>query len=283
MTFLRSFLLLAILALPVTVVAQPKTNRNIAGGMPTKIQPFANPTVEDFVIKREQYVLSFNGKKNIPNWVSWNLTKADIGNASRGSFEPDPLLPRSFPHVTHRTYTESGLDRGHMCPSKDRSNTDADNDATFFMTNIIPQAPKNNQGAWERLESYCRDQLKKGHELHIVCGPYGVGGESKNGFMKSIDKGKIHVTVPAKTWKVILVLAQGRTTPDLRTRPIAVIVPNDQSVGEDWSKYRVSIREVEKLTGYRFFPRLNKEVATAIMDRVDDERVVVTPRPNPER
>lgn len=283
MTFPRLLSLLALLALPIVVSAQPPANRNIAGGMPTKIKPFADPTTEDYVIKREQYVLSYNGKKNIPNWVSWNLTKSDIGNASRGSFEPDPLLPRSFPNVTHGTYIDSGFDRGHMCPSKDRSNTDADNDATFFMTNIIPQAPKNNQGAWERLESYCRDQVKKGHELHIVCGPYGVGGEGKNGFMKSIDKGKIHVTVPAKTWKVILVLAQGRTTPDLRTRPIAVIIPNDQTVTEDWSKYRVSIRDVEKLTGYRFYPRLNKEVAAAIMGRVDDERIIVTPRPNFDR
>lgn len=282
MAIFRSVVLLALLAFPLAVSAQEK-NRNIAGGMPVKVTPFADPKVENFIITREEYVLSYNGRKNIPNWVSWNLTKSDIGNVSRGAFNPDPLLPRAFALITVGTYTASGFDRGHMCPSKDRSNTEEANDATFFMTNVIPQSPKANQGAWERLESYCRDLAKQGYELHIVCGPHGVGGEGKNGVMKSIDKGKIHVTVPASTWKVILVLAKGRTTPDLKTRPIAVIIPNDQNVGEDWSKYRVSIREVEKLTGFRFYPRLNKDVAAAVMNVVDDERIPFSPRPSSKR
>ncbi len=275
---LRSILLFALLAIPVAVFAQPETNRNIPGGMPTKKSPYANPAIEDYIIKRDEYVLSYNGKKNIPNWVSWNLNKSDIGNTARGTFEPDMTLPRTFALVTHGTYIASGFDRGHMCPSKDRSNTAAANDKTFLMTNIIPQSPKNNQGAWERLESYCRELAMKGHQLHIVCGPWGVGGEGKNGFMRSIDKGKIHVTVPAKTWKVILVLAKGKIAPDLKTRPIAVIIPNDQSVGDDWTRYRVSIRDVENLTGYHFYPRLNKAVAAAIVNVVDKERVIVTPR-----
>ena len=59
---------------------------------------------------------------------------------------------------------------------------------------------------------------------------------------------------------------------------IAVVMPNDQTVDFDWSKYRVSVRRVEKLTGYNFFPAVPAEVAAALKGRVDEVEVRV-PRP----
>src|SRR5262249_7754101 len=141
-----------------------------------------------------------------PNWVSWNLRKSDIGRSTRGPFEPDPLLPHGFSRVTTSVYTATGFDRGHMCPALDRSRNQEDMDATFFMTNVVPQSPASNQKGWERLEAYCRNLTRDGHELHIVCGPHGQGGEGKNGQADEIGKGRLKVVVPAKLWKVILVL-----------------------------------------------------------------------------
>ena len=46
----------------------------------------------------------------------------------------------------------------------------------------------------------------------------------------------------------------------------------------DWSQYRVPVRRVEKLTGYKFFPAVPEEVATALKGRVDEVEVRV-PRP----
>ena len=69
------------------------------------------------------------------------------------------------------------FDRGHLVPAKDRSTSDEDNDAVFFMTNIVPQSPKCNQGAWERFERYCRALADNGKELYIATGPHGIGGE----------------------------------------------------------------------------------------------------------
>ena len=71
----------------------------------------------------------------------------------RGAFEPDPLLPKGFAKLTTSVYNGSGFDRGHMCPAQDRSNKQADMDATFFMTNVMPQSPNSNQRALERLET----------------------------------------------------------------------------------------------------------------------------------
>jgi len=47
---------------------------------------------------------------------------------------------------------------------------------------------------------------KQGHVLYIACGPHGVGGTGKDGHKEEIGKGRVEVTVPAKLWKVILVL-----------------------------------------------------------------------------
>jgi DNA/RNA endonuclease G (NUC1) len=55
-------------------------------------------------------------------------------------------------------------------------------------------------------------------------------------------------------------------------------VPNDQTVDYDWSKYRVPAKQIEKLTGYKLFPSLPEEVATAIKESADDVKVRV-PRP----
>ena len=56
------------------------------------------------------------------------------------------------------------------------------------------------------------------------------------------------------------------------------VIATDQTMDFDWSKYRVSVRRVEKLTGYRFFPAVPAEVAAALKGRVDEVEVRV-PRP----
>ena len=273
-------LLFALLALAPLWSAE-ELNRNIRFGMPSPAK--ADPEQrEDYLIARPQYVLSYNAETRRPNWVSWCLRRSDIGKADRGPFEQDPLLPRGFSRVTSHVYDGSGFDRGHMCPAKDRSATQKDCDATFYMTNVVPQSPACNQKGWERLESYCRVLALRGHELYIVCGPNGVGGTGKDGYREEIGKGRLRVTVPAKLWKVILVLPRDNAEPRKNTRIISVIMPNDQTVDFDWPKYRVSARAVERLTGYTFFRNVPEEVASALRDSVDDMEVRV-PHPREDR
>src|SRR5258708_3215089 len=66
-----------LVALP---IGAQETNRNIRFGAPKHAaRQFKEPKLEDHVITRDQYVLSYNGKLNTPNWVSWQLVKSDIG------------------------------------------------------------------------------------------------------------------------------------------------------------------------------------------------------------
>ena len=165
-------------------------------------------------------------------------------------------------------YAGGGFDRGHLCPHKDRSNTPENNKPVFFMTNIMPQSPQSNQGAWERFEDFCRRLTRDGSELYIACGPDGQGGKGREGEKQTIGT-SVKVHVPAASWKVVMVLPNKGATPSTSTRTLAVWVPNDDSVPEHWQGYAVSVATVEQRTGYKFFPAVPDDVANIIKTKVD--------------
>src|SRR5947209_7263100 len=79
-------------------VKGPPANPHVRFGMPAPAK--ADPkSREAYLIERPQYVLSYNARTLTPKWVCWRPRKEDIGQASRAPFQPDPDLPRSFPHV----------------------------------------------------------------------------------------------------------------------------------------------------------------------------------------
>jgi hypothetical protein len=133
------------------------------------------------------------------------------------------------------------------------------------MSNMVAQAPDNNQGPWANLENFLRTLLPA-NELYIVAGPAGVGGTGSNGFANTIANG--HVTVPSSTWKVVLVIPKGdndisRVTAASRT--IAVIMPNVQGIrNDDWQNYLTTVDAVEALTGYDFFANVPDAIENAI-------------------
>jgi endonuclease G len=223
---------------------------------------------------KPQYALSYNRSKGTPNWVSWQLNFQWLGEAERqNNFRPDPHLPAGWYRVTPRDYTNSGFDRGHLTSSEDRGVTVEANSATFLMTNIIPQAPDNNQGPWVALEEYCRDLVRQGKELYIIAGGRGQGGVGKQGEMTTLVAGK--VVVPASTWKVIVVLdktgtgLKGITT---NTRIIAVDMPNQQGIKRNsWQFFRTSVDQIEAKTQYDFLSNVPQLLETVIEARVDSQ------------
>jgi endonuclease G, mitochondrial len=229
----------------------------------------SNP--DNYLLEKPQYVLSYNRTQGKSNWVSWYLSSASIGSTPRqNDFRPDPSLPSGWYQVLNTDYTGSGFDRGHMTPSGDRTASIPDNSATFLMTNMIPQAPDNNQGPWEGLESYLRGQLNAngGQEIYIISGSYGIGGTgSTGGITNTIAGGK--VTVPSQTYKIAVILPVG--TDDINrvsttTRVIAIIMPNTQGIRtNDWRIYRTSVDAIEAATGYNFLAN----IPTAIQDSLE--------------
>ncbi len=233
----------------------------------------SNP--DNYLMVKPYFALSYNSGKGTPNWVSWRLTAADLGDAPRKpEFDPDYDLPNGFTRITHRDYSGGGFDRGHMCPHGDRTADLTMSYATFVMTNVIPQAANVNQKAWDQCESYCRDLARRGHRLYVCDGPAGQGGVGRNGRRDTIANGR--VVVPSDCWKVALILDDDPgvdpdpATVGPSTRVLAIDVPNDQSsVGEAWAQYRTTPAQIERRTGLHFFDALRPDVADALRQRVD--------------
>jgi endonuclease G, mitochondrial len=227
-----------------------------------------NVSREHYLMVRRQYALSYNDKWRFPNWVGWHLEKRDIGDTDRGQFQPDPDLPSDFTRVVPSDYTRSGYDRGHNCPSKDRSASRQDNDIAFLMTNITPQQHGMNGGPWGGFEEYCRRLTGEGNEVYIYCGHGFTPGKPP----KTIGRAK--VAVPDFGWKVALVLP-ARGGDDLArvsqaTRVIGVRMPNISTISkQDWRDFRVSVADIEQATGLKFFTALPQSTAEALKNKVD--------------
>ena len=226
----------------------------------------------NYLMEKAQFILSYNAQTLCPNWVGWHLSASDLGEADRtNKFAADKDLPDEWYAVTKADYKFNayGFDRGHICPSADRTLSAYDNAVTFVMTNMVPQAPDCNRIVWMHLENYERELAKQGNELYIFAGPYGSGGTGAKGFFENIpvmssDGVEYYINVPAYTWKILLILPEGEddmTRLD-KAQVICVNIPNEQECNKkgNWEFYKCPVNEIESLTGYDFFELIPDEL-----------------------
>jgi endonuclease G len=223
----------------------------------------------NYLMIKPEYALSYNRALGRPNWVSWHLSDEWVGTLERfDTFRPDPRVPPDWYRVQAFDFANSGFDRGHMVPNADRDKETSVpiNQATFLMSNMLAQAPDNNQGPWAALENHLRTFLSS-DEVYIVAGGTGAGGTGSNGGL-TMTLANGHVAVPAFTWKVALVIPKGFSDisrVSCSSRTIAVIMPNTQGIRNDpWENYLTTVDAVESLTGYNLFSELPQAIQTCV-------------------
>ncbi len=234
----------------------------------------ANAT--NYLLIHPQFATGYNAQRGIPAWTSWHVGRRDLTRAAprQDDFRPDPALPRQFYQVTPRSYAGAGFDKGHNCPSGDRTASLDDNSATFLMSNMVPQASQNNQQTWAYLEEYTRSQVTKGQEAYVIMGSYGRGGTGKNGPASTIDQGR--VSVPARIWKVVVFLPEGNN--DLQriaagqARVVAIDTPNNNSISPDWTQYLTSVDKIEAASGLDILSALPAATQAQLQKVVDSGR-----------
>ncbi len=201
------------------------------------------------VVRHTGYVVSFNSKGKVPNWVGWELTKVETtGDSKRTNrFIADPKIKSQ--QATSADYSRSGYDRGHMAPAGDMSWSTTAMKESFYFTNMCPQAPNLNRGIWKSLEDQTREWAKRDSAIYVICGPVIKGGE------KTIGPNK--VIVPTQFYKVIL-SPYGK-----KPKAIGFLFDNDGSL-EQLSRFAVSVDSVEKLTGIDFFHGLPDSVENVV-------------------
>lgn len=253
-------------------IISPSTNTKVqlSMGNPTNATE-SESNKNNYLVEKPQYAMSYNEALHHANWVSWELSTKWLGSVDRSDdFRPDDQLPSTFYKVLSSDYTSSGFDRGHLCPSADRTSNQTDNSATFLMSNIIPQSPTLNREAWANLESYCRKLANQGYLLYIVAGVYGTGGNGSKGDANTI---KNDVNIPERVYKIIL--ATDKTNIDNVDKKAIIIAadfPNSDEVvaNRDWVRFLTPPADIEKSAKISLFSSLSSSLQSEFRTRFFD-------------
>lgn len=276
-TILVIFEISHLFAIPTTLDYGYEENNPLYFGNPSDATDDKITKECNFLLEKKGYTVSYNNNTLCPNWVAWHLSKDDLGEATRSDkFVPDKTLPQNWYAVKKNDYQfpAYGFDRGHVCPSADRTSSNEVNQETFLMTNMIPQSPDCNRIVWKDLEIYERELVLQGNELYIFAGGYGSGGIGNRGYFEKIiinpkndndENKKYTLNVPEFCWKIILVLPEGDddlNRIDENTKIICVCMPNQMGIQKtgSWEQFECSVNYIEEITHFDFFELLDDEL-----------------------
>ncbi|MDR3194619.1 MAG: DNA/RNA non-specific endonuclease [Tannerella sp.] len=206
------------------------------------------------IISHTGYTVSYNEDWRLPNWVAYELTRAEaLGKEKRsGRFTPDPAVEGTS--AANRDYLRSGYDKGHLAPAADMKWSVTAMQESFYFTNICPQHPRLNRRGWKDLEEMIRERAIADSVVVIVCGPL----VEKNA--KTI--GDNRVTVPQGFFKVLLL--------PCHTPPQAIgFVFGNEAAPEPLQRYAVTVDSVETLTSLDFFAPLPDGIENQAESRFD--------------
>lgn len=204
----------------------------------------------------------------VSHWVAYPLNREMIGNGSRtDKWGYDPKLTYDMqPHIAGYY---SKYQRGHQIPSADRLNYDA-NVQTFYGTNMTPQEGGLNGGVWARLEGQVRDWSSRFDTLYVVTGCVVEGSTEK----VQDDKGR-DITVPAGYFKALLGYSKnysiGMTAQTGGYTGVAFYMDH-YSYPSDYMEAAMTIRDLEKKTGFNFFVNLPAKITMTLSDKVETSK-----------
>ena len=216
--------------------------------------PINSADVPEIILERKGYTVSFNPELNTPNWVAWKLTSERLTeNESRSRhFYPDPDIPNGNA-VETKDYSNSGWDRGHMCPAADNKWDRQAMKESFYMTNICPQHHNLNRGDWKELEDKSRYWVNEFGPIYIACGPIFYNNTNP------VYIGNEHkIRVPEAFFKVILASVNTGNP-----KAIGFIYKNSTG-NKKLDAYVNSIDQVERITGFDFFSNLPDNIENEI-------------------
>lgn len=174
----------------------------------------------------------------------------------------DPLIPAKY-QVNMEKGMSNGYDRGHQVASADRLASYDMNAQTFYYTNMTAQVAAMNQGIWNDLENKIRNEYICRDTLYVVTGcVMTTEDDTQVKWVNNRNGGQ--VAVPKAYFKVFLRTKSGNTgkaVDNSNATTIGLWVEN-RSYGDEPSRASIvkSVDEIERLTGFTFFPQISDEV-----------------------
>ncbi|WP_235049536.1 DNA/RNA non-specific endonuclease [Sphingobacterium paucimobilis] len=207
---------------------------------------------------KRNYSMLYDTKNKLALWVAYPLSSDYLGGQDRTDdwgYDPDynstlqALLSKGYPNNQSLL-----IDRGHQLPSGDRTKTYQENASTFYYTNMTPQNRPLNQGVWAELENKIRTWTGQSgvDTMYVVTGAMVTTAADQNiDYVK--DNANTNVAKPKYYYKA-LAMKKGNTYYTIGFR-----MNNANPSSKDYMTYKVKVEELEKETGFTFFPALSKE------------------------
>lgn len=229
--------------------------------------------------KLRNYSVCYDVDRHISHWVAYPIFKKVyetpvLSRVNDFNYDPNDQLPviptRDQQYIgtggNGRGYGAWGYDRGHMLPQASRYNNYEPNRMTYYGTNMMPQNSTLNQNIWASLEGKVRGWggLQTYDTLYVV-----TGAAFKS--TKTIDNANGPIAVPSHCWKVLLrqrgnqnrQISQFKEADELKA--IGFVFTNDDAGAATSIESAVrSVKEIEELTGFKFFRNLDPAVADAV-------------------
>lgn len=228
--------------------------------------------------KLRNYSVCYDVDRHISHWVAYPIFKKVyetpvLSRVNDFNYDPNDQLPviptRDQQYIgtggNGRGYGAWGYDRGHMLPQASRYNNYEPNRMTYYGTNMMPQNSTLNRNIWASLEGKVRGWggLQTYDTLYVV-----TGAAFKS--TKTIDNANGPIAVPSHCWKVLLCQRgnQNRQISQFKAdelKAIGFVFTNDDAGAATSIESAVrSVKEIEELTGFKFFRNLDPAVADAV-------------------
>ena len=228
------------------------------------------------------FSICYDLDKLVPQWVAYPVHKAYLGSQPRtnawsfddyyytssgvAKYQPtNPVIPQDKQQNIVSGAYGTGDQRGHMLPSATRLYDYNTNAQTFYATNMMPQNGDFNGGVWANLEGKVRGK-SCADTLFVVTGTL-----FESGSYQFTARGR-KITRPSHAYKLLLRTKSGNTG-----QPIANITSADDLICIGFvfeNNYTganttipqavVSVAEIEKRTGFKFFRNLDPKIADQV-------------------
>jgi len=131
----------------------------------------------------DAFAVLHSGQSKTPVYVVEKLNRAQLSDAKgevrTNRFYEEARLPSSdrsrlmdYRGLINQNGVEVRFDRGHMAPAGDMPNAQA-MAQSFSLSNMVPQAPENNRGAWAKsIEKATRKYVMRAEgDVYVFTGP----------------------------------------------------------------------------------------------------------------
>ena len=215
------------------------------------------------------YTTCFSAEHHCPVWVAAPRHSMYVGGSGRNdSYRADPDVPADIQYSS--TKIGGGCNKGHMLGSAERTCSVETNRQVFYYTNIAPQLSSGfntGGGGWNLLEDYMDTQVCA-DTLYEVIGTYFkkyTDGYGKTQNPQTISYcGRSDVHMPTMFYYAVLRTKSGKTgksvkdcsASELQCVAFVRTHTNDLKGQKPSSKELMSIADLERLTGFTYFPNV---------------------------